>query len=120
MQRREGLMDRAVADNSMGLMKAFHFLAKQQQRPIKPKYRYEPAGSAIHASRRLTAEERNAVSSKLDELKTLDPSDRKNDERIQKLVSALGKLPVKFVPVKSEIRIKVSKTYPYASKKRGG
>ena len=113
-------MDRVVADTSMGLMKAFHFLTMQQQRPIKPKYRYEPAGSAVHASRRLSVEEQKEVRSKLDELKTLDPADRKNDERIQKLVSALGKLPVQFVPVKSEIRIKVSKTYPYTSKKRGG
>jgi len=112
-------MDRVVADTSMGLM-AFHFLTMQQQRPIKPEFRYEPAGSAVRASRRLSVEERKKVSSKLDELKTLDPADRKNDERIQKLVSALGKLPVKFVPVKSEIRTKVSKTYPYASKKRGG
>ena len=47
-------MQRALPDNnSMGLMKAFHFLLQQQKRTIKKKFDYVPNGTVVHASRRL-------------------------------------------------------------------
>jgi hypothetical protein len=114
-------MDAQISDTSMGLMKALHFIQLQQRRKPKPKFRYESAGTAVRAKNFISRKDRTKVLAILQELKTFDPSQGEVDrERIKQLFSDLGKLPVNLVPVKHQIRIDRSKTYPYRSKKRGG
>lgn len=107
----------AANDILTGLMKAFHFLSRPKPAP-KPKYTYENSYTALHARRRLTREESAAVDSLTDQLRVLNP--KSDGERIKEILSEIGKLPVKFVPLKRETRIDNSKRYPYASAKRGG
>jgi len=109
-----------IADTSMGLMKAFAYLLQEQRRPTAPKFTYAPAGSAVHARFKLPKEQRARVFGIVGDLSALDPKDPSDSDRIKQLISDLSKLPVKFVPVKRETRIDNSKSYPYASKKRGG
>jgi hypothetical protein len=113
-------MDALVADTSMGLMKAFHFLIQQQRREVKPKFNYTPFGSGVHASRCLKKEERETINKIVGEIRTLDPSASENAGRMKELFKEIGAQPVKFVPVKREVRIDTAKKYPYRSKKRGG
>ena len=113
-------MDSVVADTSMGLMKAFHFLTMQQRRTPTRKFDYLPAGSAVHAARRLSKKERTTITGLVAELSALDPKAPEDSNRIKQLISELSKQPVKFVPVKREIRIDRAKPYPYRSTKRGG
>jgi len=107
----------AATDILGGLMKAFAFLARPKPAP-KQKFTYENSYTAIHARRRLTNAESAAVDSLTDQLRVLDP--RNDGDRIKEILSEIGKLPVKFVPLKRETRIDNSKRYPYASAKRGG
>jgi hypothetical protein len=116
-------MDAQISDTSMGLMKALHFLQIQQRRTPKRKFTYEAHGTAVHGKQKITREQREEMNNILDELQALDPAKSKgkdNGDRIKELFKQLGKLPVDFVPVKRELRIDRSKTYPYRSKKRGG
>ena len=113
-------MDAVVADTSMGLMKAFHFLMQQQRRVPKKKFNYTPFGSAVHGQRCLTKSEHAAVDKIVGELRMLDPSDSKNFDRVKELMKEISGQPVKFVPIKREVRIDTSKKYPYRSTKRGG
>ena len=114
-------MQRALPDNnSMGLMKAFHFLLQQQKRTIKKKFDYVPNGTVVHASRQLKADESSKVNGLVSQLNTLDPKDNANDETIKSLLTELSKLPVKFVPLKRQFPVDYSKPYPYRSTKRGG
>ena len=95
-------------------------IVDRPRRPTKTKFNYEGCGNVVHAARRLNSAERKSINSPLDELKKLYPNARDNRERVKELMGELGALPVKLVPVKSETRIGRSKSYPYASKKRGG
>jgi hypothetical protein len=111
----------AVHDNnSMGLMKAFHFLLQQQRRTIKKKFDYVPNGTVVHARRRLREDEANQVNGLVSQLNALDPKDGANDEAIKSLLTDLSKQPVKFVPIKRQFPVDYSKPYPYRSTKRGG
>ena len=113
-------MDAVVADMSMGLMKAFHFLIQQQRREPKKKFNYTSFGSAVHAQRCLTKAEHAAVDRIVGELRMLNPSKPENQDRVKELMKEMSAQPVKFVPMKREVRIDTSKTYRYRSKKRGG
>jgi hypothetical protein len=110
-------MEPAV-DTLTGLMRAFHFLTQQKRRVPKPKFTYAAAGSAVHAAKRLSKQQRADVTDIVKELTTLDPAAASDSDRIKELITALTKHPVKFVPVKRETRIDTSKVYPYRSKKR--
>lgn len=101
-----------------GLMKAFAFLARPKPAP-KTKFTYKPAGTAVHARRRLRPSEHVAVNALVADLAILDPNNPDHDARIKETINSLGKLPVKFVPIKRETRIQTSKSYPYRSTKRG-
>jgi hypothetical protein len=109
-----------AVDTLTGLMRAFHFLTQSKRRVPKPKFTYEPAGSVVHAAKRLSKQQRVEVTAIVSELESLDPTASSDSERIKELITELSKRPVKFVPVKLETRIDLSKTYPYRSKKRGG
>jgi hypothetical protein len=109
-----------LADTSMGLMKAFQNLLQRQKRPSASKFTYAPAGSAIHARFAIPMKQRLQVDSIISELGSRDPAAAADSDRIKQLISDLTKLPIKPVPVKRETRIDNSKSYPYASKKRGG
>ena len=109
----------AAPDILSGLMKAFAFLSRPKPAP-KPKFNYQPAGTAVHARRRLRPSENVIINGLVGELAILDPTASKDSERITEIISALGKQPVKFVPIKREFKIERSKTYPYRSAKRGG
>jgi hypothetical protein len=100
-----------------GLMKAFAFLARPKPQP-KNKFTYRTAGTAVHARRRLCPSENVAVNQLVSDLSILDPNNTEHDAKIKEIINALGKQPVKFVPIKREIRIDTSKRYPYASTKR--
>jgi hypothetical protein len=115
-------MDAQIADTSMGLMKALHFLSTQQQRrKVKPKFTYQPAGNMVMGKHKITRAQRAEMVGILAVLQTLDPAEKDRDgDRIVDLFKQLGKLPVSFVPVQRQTRIDRSKTYPYRSKKRGG
>jgi hypothetical protein len=114
-------MQRALPDNnSMGLMKAFHFLLQEQKRTIKKKFDYVPNGTVVHASRRLRKDEASQVNDIVSQLNVLDPKDEANNESIKSMLADLAKLPVKFVPLKRQFPIDYSKPYPYRSTKRGG
>jgi hypothetical protein len=101
-----------------GLMKAVAFLARPKPQP-KNKFSYRTAGTAVHARRRLRPSENVAVNALVSDLAKLDPNNSEHDARIKETINALGKLPVKFVPIKRETRISTSKSYPYRSAKRG-
>jgi hypothetical protein len=101
-----------------GLMKAFAFLARPKPQP-KVKFTYKTAGTAVHARRRLRPHENASVNQLVSELAHLDPNNVDHDAKIKETISALGKLPVKFVPIKRETRISNAKVYPYRSTKRG-
>jgi hypothetical protein len=105
-----------------GILRAFALLLAQRSKPrqVKPKYTYKAFGNAIHAVRRLSKEESDAVDALCDQLRALDPRDDANDEKIGGILKELGKLPVKFVPQKLALKIDRSKKYPYRSTKRGG
>ena len=105
-----------------GILRAFGLLLQQQSKPrqIKQKRTYRSFGSAIHATRRLTKQEHEAVDGLVQKLKQLDPRDDADTEQYQQLLKELSKQPVKFVPMKYEERIDYSKRYPYRSAKRGG
>lgn len=105
-----------------GLLRAFGLLLQQQSKPrqLKSKYEYQPSGSGVHAARVLKKHESDAINDLGKQLKALDPEDRSNQEAIEGLVKQLSKLPVKFVPIKRQVTLGGSKTYPYRSKKRGG
>lgn len=110
----------ALNETQLGMLKAFHYLLQQNNRPrqVKPRFRYEDQGMVVHAKRCLTAKER----SKVDELifNVLDIKRQGGSDReIQGALSELGKLPVHFVPVKQQIPLKRGKSYPYASKRQG-
>ncbi|WP_315740009.1 hypothetical protein [Bradyrhizobium sp. SZCCHNR1093] len=108
-----------VEDTSMGLMKALHFITTQQQRrKIKPKYQYAPAGSTTRATRCLTRFERSHITELVQQLSALDPKTQQDE--IAQIIRELSGQPIKFVPVKHEMRIDYSKTYSYRSTKRGG
>ncbi len=108
-----------VEDTSMGLMKALHFITTQQQRrKVKPKFQYASAGSTTRATRCLTRFERSHVTELVQQLVPLDP--KAQQDQIKEIMQQLSKLPVAFFPVKREMRIDYSKTYPYRSTKRGG
>jgi hypothetical protein len=111
-----------VRSTQDGMLRAFALLLAQQSKPrqVKQKYVYRPFGTAIHASRRLTKAESDAVNAITDKLKKLDPSDDANDKTIEGLLKELSKHPVKFVPQKLQQRVDRSKSYPYRSTKRGG
>jgi hypothetical protein len=114
-------MDAQIADTSMGLMKALHFLSTQQQRrKVKPKFTYQPAGNMVMGKHKITRTQRAEMVGILQELNALDPSEKDHSDRIKELFKQLGKLPVSFVPVRRQTRIDRSKSYPYRSKKRGG
>ena len=109
----------STADSILGgLMKAFAFLARPKPAP-KTKFTYKTAGTAVHARRRLRPSENVAGNALVSDLAILDPNNTDHDARIKETLNSLGKLPVKFVPIKREIRISTSKTYPYRSTKRG-
>lgn len=101
-----------------GLMKAFAFLARPKPEPAR-KYTYKTVGTAVHARRRLRPSENVAVNALVSDLALLDPNNPDHDARIKETITALGKQPVKFVPIKRETRIQTSKVYPYRSTKRG-
>ena len=102
-----------------GLMKAFAFLTRPKPQP-KTKFTYRTAGTAVHARRRLRPSEHVAVNALVADLAILDPNNPDHDAKIKETINALGKQPVKFVPIKRETRIDRSKRYPYASAKRAG
>lgn len=107
------MLNNIIADTSMGLMKAFHYLLQSQRREPTPKYTYAPAGRSVHARRRLTKSQNDQVKVLVSELHTLDPKVKADNPRIKELIEALAKLPVKFVPIKRETRIDNTKVYPY-------
>ena len=102
-----------------GLVKAFAFLARPKPEPAR-KYTYKTAGTAVHARRRLRPSENVAINALVSDLALLDPNNGDHDAQIKETIAALGKLPVKFVPIKREFRIDNSKHYPHASAKRAG
>jgi hypothetical protein len=104
-------MEPAV-DTLTGMMRAFAFLNRPKA-PRKPKFIYAPAGSAVHAAKRLSKQQRADVTAICRELASLDPTAASDNERIKQLITELSKHPVKFVPVKRETRIDRSKAYPY-------
>jgi hypothetical protein len=112
-------MEPAV-DTLTGMMRAFHFLTQSKRRVPKPKFTYAAAGSAVHAAKRLSEQQRLDVTAIVKELHTLDPAAASDSDRIKDLIGQLTKHPIKFVPVKRETRIDTSRSYPYRSKKRGG
>src|ERR1700726_1349803 len=105
-------MEPAV-DTLSGMMRAFHFLTQSKRRVPKPKFTYAPAGSAVHAAKPLSKDQRAVVTQICRELASLDPKAASDSDRIKELITELTKHPVKFVPVKREARIDQSKTYPY-------
>ncbi|WP_315782220.1 hypothetical protein [Bradyrhizobium sp. SZCCHNPS1003] len=108
-----------VEDTSMGLTKALHFITTQQdRRKVKPKFQYAAAGSTTRATRCLTKFERSHITELVQQLVPLDP--KTQQDQIKEIMQQLSKLPVTFFPVKREMRIDYSKTYPYRSTKRGG
>jgi hypothetical protein len=109
----------AAPDILTGLMKAFAFLSRPKPAP-KRKFNYQPAGTAVHARRRLRPSENVIVNGLVGELATLDPTTSRDSDRIREIIADLGKQPVKFVPIKRQYAIERSKTYPYRSAKRGG
>jgi hypothetical protein len=112
-----------VRSTQDGILRAFSLLVAQQNRPrqVKPKFTYEQAGSAVKGRNKITRAQRAEMISIVEELTGLDPSKGSGDgERIKELFKQLGKLPVNFVPVKRQVRIDYSKSYPYRSTKRGG
>ena len=111
-----------VRSTQDGILRAFALLVAKQSKPrqTKQKYVYRPSGNAIHASRRLTKTDPDAVNAITDQLKNLDPRDNDNTKTIEGLLMKLSKQPVKFVPMKLEQRVDRSKSYPYRSTKRGG
>jgi hypothetical protein len=104
-----------VRSTQDGILRAFALLLAQQSKPrqVKQKYVYRPFGSAVHAARRLTKAEADAVNAITGQLRKLDPRDDANTKTIEGLLKDLSKHPVKFVPLKLEQRIDRSKTYPY-------
>lgn len=109
----------AITDTQMGLLKAMHFLATEhQRRKVKQKFIYESAGSTTRATRCLTKSERAEITAMVEKLVILDP--RTQQDQVQQVMKDLAGKPIKFVPVKREMRIDYSKSYPYRSKKRGG
>jgi hypothetical protein len=100
-------------DTLTGLMRAFHFLTQSRMRAPEPKFTYAPAGSAVHAAKRLMKRQRADVTALVKELASLDLAAASDGDRIKGLITALSKQPVKFVPVKRETRIDRSKSYPY-------
>ncbi len=112
-------MDASIDNNSMGLMKALHFITTQQQRrKVKPKFKYVSTGSTTRATRCLNKFERSHVTELVQQLVLLDP--KTQQDQIKEIMQQLSKLPVAFFPVKREMRIDYSKSYPYRSTKRGG
>jgi hypothetical protein len=105
-------MDPAV-DTLTGLMRAFHFLTQPKRRVPKPKFSYAPAGSAVHAAKRLMKQQRADVTALVKDLASLDSAAASDSDRIKQLITALRKQPVKFVPVKRETRIDRSRIYPH-------
>ena len=105
-------MESAV-DTLTGMMRALHFLTQSKRRVPKPKFTYAPAGSAVHAAKRLSRQQRADITVICQELASLDPTAASDSDRIKQLITDLSKHPVKFVPVKRETRIDRSKTYPY-------
>ncbi|WP_316196708.1 hypothetical protein [Bradyrhizobium sp. SZCCHNS3053] len=95
------------------VLRAFGLLFKRSTSPrkVKQKFSYKPFGTAVHASRRLSAAEADNVNALVGALKTLDPRDDENSAAIEKLMKALSALPVKFVPMKYEQRVDRSKRY---------
>lgn len=109
----------AFTDTQMGLLKAMHFIATQdQRRKVKQKFVYESDGSTTRATRCLTKAERAEITALVEKLLILDP--RTQQDQVQQVMKDLAGKPIKFVPVKREMRIDYSKSYPYRSKKRGG
>lgn len=102
----------------MGLMKALHFIISDRSRPVKRKFMYEDGGTAVHARRTLKADESAQIDALTKQILSLDPVEDR--DQVKSLFSDLSKLPVKFVPVRRQIKIDYSKSYPYRSKKRGG
>jgi len=86
----------------------------------KQKFNYTSFGSVVHAQRCLSKKERDAISKIVGELRTLDPSKQDNQDRVKELMKEISAQPVKFVPIKREVRIDTAKKYPYRSTKRGG
>lgn len=109
----------AFNDTQLGLLKAMHFISTQhQRRNVKQKIVYESDGSTTRATRCLTKAERAEITTLVEKLVILDP--RTQQDQVQQIMKDLAGKPIKFVPVKREIRIDYSKSYPYRSKKRGG
>ena len=102
-------------DITTGLMKAVHFLSQQRHRNLRQKFEYQEAGSVVHASRCISKSDRERVDVLLKQVGKLDAANPENHSQIENLISELSKLPVKFIPVKREIRIDRSKRYPYRS-----
>jgi hypothetical protein len=106
-----------------GILRAFAFLVAKQSNPrqVKQKFTYEQAGTAIKGRNKITRAQRTEMIDIIGQLTPLDPAKGSVDgDKIKELFKQLGKLPVNFVPVKRQVRIDYSKSYPYRSTKRGG
>src|SRR5262245_60114385 len=105
-----------VRSTQDGILRAFHLLLQKQSsgRKVKQKHIYEPAGSMVMARHKATRAQKAEMRALVKELQ-----ENQGDEQASKgIIKMLSALPVNFVPVKRQIKIDYSKTYPYRSKKR--
>src|SRR5207302_1221935 len=100
-----------IVDTSMGLMKALHnILTEPQRTKVKPKFKYVQQGSTTRATRCLRKHERSQLTELVRQLAILDPQTQHGE--IQEIMRPLSGQPIAFFPIKQEIRIDYSKTYP--------
>jgi hypothetical protein len=110
---------RGFNDTTLGMLHAHHLITEQQNRraaaPRKPRYTYEKAGTAVHATHCISQYKRDQINGLLNELSGVDPD---NGDLVKDLITQITKLPTKFVSIKRAIPIARGKTYPYRSAKR--
>jgi len=111
---------RAFNKTTEGLIKAAMQVAAQNQRratqpPKHPKYRFERAGSAIHAKNCIAAVEREAINSLTKQMR--EAHDAGDNERFNELLAEIQRHPVRFVPIKRAHLQVYGKTYDGPGKK---
>lgn len=86
----------------MGFLRAMHLLQLAQRRPrksdLKSRYRYESAGTVIHAKKCLTKAERAEV-----DAIGLELAHTTDEKRMRELLTEIAMKKIKFVPVKRAV-----------------
>jgi hypothetical protein len=96
-------------DTTLGLLKASHMLAQQANKPRKPRYTYEKAGTVLHAKRCLKKDERLRVNELLVQAQSANAAE--DAVSMHEILGELNKFPVHFVPFKRAHLIDRSKQY---------